>query len=65
MLDAMKRKDQITRYGKIEVCVEDYSLKMIDLAKEWGVKLSDQLKALLVGEETTITPQESSDAIDG
>ena len=56
MLAAMKRQDRITRYGKIEVCVEDYSLEMIDLAKEWGVELSDQLKGLLSGEPTTITP---------
>jgi len=52
MLDAMKQQDRITRYGNIEVCVEDYSLKMIDLAKEWGVELSDQLKDLLSDEPT-------------
>ena len=49
-------RDRITRYGKIEVCVEDYSLKMIDLAQEWGVELSDQLKDLLSDEPPSMIP---------
>jgi hypothetical protein len=57
MLDALRRKDQITQYGEIKVCVEDYSLKMIDLAAEWGVELSDELKDLLSGAPSVSPPE--------
>jgi hypothetical protein len=50
MLAAMKRRDKVTRYGKIDVRVEDYFLKMVDLAHEWNVPIPDDLKWLLEDE---------------
>jgi hypothetical protein len=50
MHSAMKRSDRVTRYGEIDVRVEDYSLKMADLAHEWGVTIPDELKVLFAGE---------------
>jgi hypothetical protein len=51
MLAAMKRRDQVTRYGEMNIRVEDYSLKMVNLAKEWGVAIPEKLKWLLDQEE--------------
>jgi hypothetical protein len=51
MLAAMKRRDKVTRYGEIDVRVEDYSLKMIDLAQEWNVPIPEHLKWLLNQED--------------
>ncbi|MGH9634041.1 MAG: hypothetical protein ACRD72_04325 [Candidatus Angelobacter sp.] len=50
LLAAMNRRDRVTRYGQIDVRVEDYSLKMIDLAHEWKIELSDELKNLFAEE---------------
>ena len=47
MLAAMKRRDKVTRYGKIDVRVEDYFLKMVDRAHECNVPIADDLKWLL------------------
>ena len=41
---AMKRRDRIASFGALAVSVEDYSLKMLDLANEWGVELSAELR---------------------
>lgn len=50
MQAAMKRRDKVTRYGQIDVRVEDYSLKMVDFAQEWKVPIPESLKWLLDGE---------------
>jgi len=52
---AMKRADRVTRYGKIEIRVEDYSLKLLDLAKEWNVEVPEKLKALFTEDAEPIT----------
>ncbi len=46
----MKRSDRVTRYGQIDVRVEDYALKMVDFAHEWGVEVPDELTTLFVEE---------------
>jgi hypothetical protein len=47
MLSAMRREDRITSFGNIEIHVEDYSLNVSDLAKEWGVEPSEELMSLV------------------
>jgi len=49
MLAAMTRRDKVTSFNGFEVHVEDYFLRMIDLAKEWGVELTDEEKTLIEG----------------
>ncbi len=57
ILSAMKRRDRIISFGPVAVHVEDYSLNMLDLAKEWGVELSPELSALATPvSETLSTP---------
>jgi hypothetical protein len=44
LLSAMKRSDRVTSFGVLDVHVEDYSLKMVDYAKEWGIEPPPELR---------------------
>jgi hypothetical protein len=52
---AMKRRDKVTRYGGLKIQVEDYSLKLVDLANEWNVEVPEKLKALLADNAEALT----------
>jgi hypothetical protein len=55
MRAAMKRRDKVTRYGGMDIRVEDYSLKLLDLAHAWNVEVPEKLKSLLADDVETVT----------
>lgn len=55
MHTAMKREDRVTQYGKIEIRVEDYTLKLLDLAEQWNVRVPEHLKALFTEDAESVT----------
>jgi hypothetical protein len=60
---SMKRRDKVTRYGGMNIQVEDYSLKQLDLANEWNVEVPEKLKALLAEEVEAVTVTAHNDVV--